>query len=135
VPTLDDEQFERFLKEFRPLPAPESLQLKKHPRAVRRPFVLTAWAAACTAVLVLALPWLPHRFKPTQPPGASGSGAIAPPLTNSQSLTIGRANAILADAPPFKEAVDRLSFQHQPVPQSEGKQSVLNALGKENFKL
>ena len=104
MPTLDDEQFERFLKEFRPLPAPESLQLKKHPRAVRRPFVLTAWAAACTAVLVLALPWLPHRFKPTQPPGASGSGAIAPPLTNSQSLTIGRANAILADAPSRRPA-------------------------------
>jgi len=59
VPILDDEQFERYLKEFCPL-APESLQIEKRPSRARRPFVVTMWGSACAASLLLAfLLW--HR--------------------------------------------------------------------------
>ena len=126
MPILDDEQFERYLKEFRPV-APESLQIQKQPSRVRPRFAYLAWAAACAASLLLAfLLW--HRPKPLQP-------AIAPQLAGSPSLTIGRANALLVHAPSLKEAFDDLSFQPQPASQPEGKQSALAALSKENFKL
>ena len=126
MPTLDDELFERYLKEFRPL-APESLRIEKRPTRARRPFVAMAWAAACAASLLLAfLLW--HRPKPAQP-------AKVPQLARSQSLTIGRANALLDHAPSLKEAFDELSFQPRPASQPEGKHSALAALSKENFKL
>jgi hypothetical protein len=124
VPILDDDQFERYLKEFRPL-APESLQIEKQPRA-RRPYVVMAWAAACAASLLLAFV-LWHHPKPPQPPSATQVAA-------SQSLTIGRANALLVRAPSLKEAFDDLSFPPQPASQPEGKQSALAALSKDNIK-
>ena len=125
MPILDDEQFERYLKEFRPL-APESLQIEKQPSKARRPFLAIAWVAACAASLLLAfLLW--HRPKPAQP-------ANAPQLASSPSLTIGRANALLAHAPSLKEAFDELSFQPRPVSQPQGKQSALAVLSKDNIK-
>ena len=126
MPILDVEQFERYLKEFRPL-APESLQIEKRPSRARRPFVVMTWAAACAASLLMAfLLW--HRSKPGEPPNAQQ-------LARSPSLTIGRANALLVHAPSLKEAFDELSFRPQPASQPEGKQSALAVLSKENIKL
>lgn len=126
MPILDDEQFESYLREFRTL-APESLQGEKRPNRAQRPFVWMVWAAACAASLLLAfLLW--HRPKLPQ-------STNAPQLAGSQTLTLGRANALLDHAPSFKEAFDELSFQPQPASQPEGKQSALAALGKENIKL
>ena len=125
MPILDDQQFESYLKEFRPL-APESLQVEKQPSKARRPFVLMMWAATCAASLLLAFV-LWHRPKPAQP-------ANAPQLAGSQSLTIGRANALLVHAPSLKEAFDELSFQPQPASQPQGKQSALAVLSKDSFK-
>lgn len=125
MPILDDEQFESYLKEFRPL-APESLQIEKQPSPARHPFVLMTWAAACAAALLLAfLLW--HRPKPAQPQSAQQVAA-------SQSLTIGRANALLAHAPSLKQAFDDLSFQPKPASQPQGKQSALAVLSKDNIK-
>ena len=108
MPILDDEQFEQYLKEFRPV-APESLQIEKQPSRARRPFAYLAWAAACAAsVLLVFLLW--NRLKPPQP-------SVTPQLVRSQPLTIGRANALLAHAPSLKEAFDDLSFQSQPASQ------------------
>ena len=119
MPILDDEQFERYLKEFRPL-SPEALQLGQRPGRARRPFV---WIAACAASLLLAfLVW--NRPKPALPVDTQQ-------LAGSQSLTIGRANALLADAPSVKEAFDQPSFQPQPASQPEGKQSALAVLSTE----
>jgi hypothetical protein len=126
VPILDDEQFKSYLKEFRPV-APESLQIQKQPSPVRPRLAYLAWAAACVASLLLVFV-LWHRPRPAQPPRA-------PQLAGSQSLTIGRANALLVHAPSLKESFDELSFQPQPASQPEGKQSALAALSKENFKL
>lgn len=132
MPILDDEQFESYLKEFRPLPA-GSLQLETKPLVRRRSLTWMAWAAACAAVLVLAF-LLPLHFKPASPINST-TGLPVGPQPNSQTLTIGRANALLSHSPSFKEAVDQLSFQHQAPRPPEGKQSALDALGKENIKL
>lgn len=125
MPILDDEQFERYLKGFRPL-APESLQIEKQPVRGRRPFVVTMWVAGCAASLILAFV-LWHRPEPPQP-------INAPQLTGSQSLTLGRANALLIHARSLKEAFDELSFQPRPASQPQGKQSALAVLSKDNIK-
>lgn len=128
MPILDDEQFENYLKEFRPVASePLSLQIEKQLSRARRPFVLAAWAAACAASVLLAFLWWP-RPKPAQP-------MSVPQVAASQSLTIGRANSLLTHAPSLKEAFDELSFQPKPASQPEGKQSALAVLGKENIKL
>lgn len=126
MPIHDEEQFESYLKEFRPF-APESLHVEKQVVRARRPFVVAAWATACAASLLLAFLWW-HRPKPAQL--ESASQAVA-----SQSLTLGRANALLVHTPSLKEACDELSFQPQPASRPEGKQSALAVLGKENIKL
>lgn len=122
MPILDNEQFEQYLKEFRPL-VPETLQIEKQlSRARRRSFAYLAWAAACAAIMLLVfLVW--NRPKPT--PTAS-----VPQLAGSQPLTIGRANALLARAPSLKEAFDEPSFQPQPASQPEGEQSALAVLSE-----
>ena len=125
MPILDDEQFERYLREFRPL-APESLQIEKRPGRARRPFVLMTWAAACAAFLILAFV-LWRRPKPAPP-------QTAPQVADSQSLTIGRANTMLVHARSLKQAFDDLSFQPQPASRPEGKQSALAVLSKDNIK-
>ena len=122
MPILDDEQFEQYLKEFRPL-APESLQVEKQPsRARPRRFAYLAGAAACAATILLVfLAW--NRLNPAPP-------AVIPQLAGSQPLTIGRANALLADAPSVKQAFDEPEFQPQPVSQPEGKRSALAVLSE-----
>jgi hypothetical protein len=132
VPILDDERFKSYLKEFRPL-APEQLRLERSASPVRRPFVLTAWAGACVAVLLVTF-LVSQRFKPGQPADGN-SGLAVGPNGMTQTLTIGRANALLSHSPSFKEAVDELSFQPHAAPQSEGKQSALAVLSEENIKL
>lgn len=125
MPILDDEQFERYLKEFRPL-APESLRTERQRSGSRRPFVVMAWSAACAVSLLLAFLWW-HR------PRSPQQGSV-PQVAASQSLTIGRANALLTHAPSLNKAFDELSFQPKPASQPEGKQSALAVLGKENIK-
>lgn len=130
----NDEQFERFLKQFRPL-APEPLSSRKHGGATRSPFVLAAWAAAVAAVLIAA--WLSMHPRPNPTPSPEGTASLTrvEQLINPQPLTIGSANALLAHAPSFKAAVDQVGFQSQATQLSKGTHSALAALSKENTKL
>lgn len=132
MPILDDEKLGHYLREFHPLPA-EPLQMEKQPVARRRSLAWMAWAAACAGVLVLAF-LLPQHFKPAQPTNGSAGLAVGSQLANSQTLTIGRANALLVHAPSLKEAFDELSFQPRPASQPQGKQSALAVLSKDNIK-
>lgn len=125
MPILDDEQFESYLKEFRPL-VPDSLRIEKQPSRARRPFVVMAWSAACAASLLLVFLWW-HVRRPAQP-------GTVPQVVASQALTIGRANSLLVHAPSLKQAFDELSFQPQPASQPQGKQSALAVLSKDNIK-
>jgi hypothetical protein len=133
VPIHDDEQFEKYLKQFRPV-APEALALKEQGRG-RRPLLFAAWAAVAVAILaavMVSLRSYQHRA-PVREPGA-GSPTVER-LTNPQPLTIRSANALLASAPSFKAAVESVAFQPESRPLSEGRYSALAVLSKEESKL
>lgn len=132
MPIRDEEQFEKYLKQFRPVAA-DTLPVKKQVRA-RRPLLLAAWAAMAAAILVAAmvsvfLHWPPHR-----PGEVRKNRPGVEELNSPQPLTIAKANALLAEAPSFKAAVDNMAFQSESKPISEGRYSALALLSEEATK-
>jgi len=133
VPTLDDEHFKAYLKQFRPI-VPEPLPAVGPRHRARRTFVLGAWAATA-AILVLGaltLHVLTNRAPVTETVGNVGNPEH---LQASQPLTMGSANALMARAPSFKAMVDDMAFCSQSVPLPKGKRSAIAVLGKEKIKL
>jgi hypothetical protein len=127
-----DEKFETHLKQFRPVD-PQPLPVERRVHAPQRWFVLAAWAAAAAAVVAVAV--IGFHARP---------GRIAPPVetfavvdqpVKPQSLTIRTANALLATAPSFKEAIDQMAFPPKPAPLPADKHSALAELSKEKIKL
>ena len=131
MPVRDDEQFEKYLKQFRPV-APEALAVKEQVRVRQRPLLFAGWAAVAVLLAVMVSVFL-HR--PPQRPGeARTSKPGVEELNNPQPLTIAKANALLAKAPSFKAAVDNMAFQSESKPISEGRYSALALLSKEETK-
>lgn len=122
-----DDQFERYLRQFRPV-APERMQFENRLQPRWRPRALLAWAAVA-AVVIIAFPILyPRvgRHHGQYVHQVDGAEVDAP-----QPLTIRSADALLADAPSFKAAVDTLT--HPSHAASFGvKQSALEVLGKDS---
>jgi hypothetical protein len=132
VPIPDDERFEAYLRQFRPL-APESLPTGLG-HASRRRFVIAAGGTAAAAVLILML--ARHiRSNPTAVSVAVSNASAAGELVPSQPLTMRSANALLAAAPSFKTAVDAMAFHSQTIPLPEGQRSAVSVLSKEKIKL
>lgn len=133
MPSLDDEQFERYLKQFQPL-APEPMPIRAERRTPRRVPAFAMWAAAAAIVVVAAVLAVQHRAKATYSlrPGTS---AGLEQIRIAPVLTIRDADAWLGQASSFKAAVDDMAWRSQPAPMSSGKQSALAVLSKENFKL
>jgi hypothetical protein len=110
-----DENFEVYLKQFRPR-APQELRVVRVTRKTRRALALGAWAAAIllTAALVAA------------------NWSVKPTIRNRSlhPLTIGAANELLESAPSVKAAMDELvrDSQEKAVPKS---QSAFEALSEE----
>jgi hypothetical protein len=127
-----DEKFEAHLKQFRPL-APQPLPVDSHIRAPRRWFVLVACAA--TAAAVVAVAGLAFHARPGRIAPPVESFAITDQLGKPQSLTLGTANALLARAPSFKDAIDGIAFPTKPAPLPADKHSALAELSKEKIKL
>ncbi len=133
MPIRDDEQFEKYLKQFRPI-SPPGLPVKEQVRAGRRPLLLAAWAAAAAAILLAVmvpvfLHWPLHRTGEVR---TIRQGVEE--LNNPQPLTIAKANALLGKAPSFKAAVDNMAFQSESKPISEGRYSALALLSQEETK-
>lgn len=129
MPIRDDEQFEKYLKQFSPV-EPEPLTVKEQLKVRRRPVVFTAWAAAAAIVIALMVSALLHRHAPL----VKKAGPSMPPVeefNNPQPLTIARADALLAKAPSFKAAVDEMAFRPESKPISAGRYSALALLSKE----
>jgi hypothetical protein len=123
----DDEQFERYLKQFRPL-APDALPSEKH-RSARSTFVLVAWAAVA-AVVIIALLILYPRLQQSNPRDDAAQWSGRTSAETPQSLTIQSANALLTHAPSFKAAVDALAVPSHS--SFDGKQSALDVLSKDS---
>ena len=129
MPTLDDRQFEEYLKEFQPL-APEPLCTERQQRAGRHPSVSGAWALATAAVVMLvAVIQFRHELLTGD---QSRTVANSAPL---QTLTVGSANILLSRAPSLREALDRMAFQSQMVQVPKDKISALTILSTEKTKL
>jgi hypothetical protein len=125
----DDEKFEQFLRQFRPR-APQPLPIEKQERASKLRFVFVGSAAVAAVILAVAL------IVYFQPNTADNTKDLAvKPLTDPQELTIGSANALLAQKPSLKAVVDEMAFKSQSTPPSKGMQSALAVLSKENIKL
>jgi hypothetical protein len=133
VPTPDDEQFEAFLRQFRPL-VPETLASRDRAPQSRNSFVLGAWISAAAAVLItvgFTVHLRSHRAAVSHP--ASNAASAQQPVP-SQPLTLRSANALLA-APSFKAAVDHMAFHSQTIPLPRGQQSAIAVLSQEKIKL
>jgi hypothetical protein len=132
VPIRDDEQFEKYLKQFRPV-APEPLAVQKPIRARRRPLLFAAWASVAVILLAVIVSVFLHR-PPHRPADVRTSRPGVEELNNPQPLTIAKANALLAEAPSFKAAVDNMAFQSESTSISGGRYSALALLSEEETK-
>lgn len=127
----DEERFEFYLKQFRPL-APEASPVNEMSPAPRRHFGLTIRAAGGVAMVILAaagLRILNHRR------AAESHHTVAAELPASVPLTMRRANDLLANASSYKAVMNELTFPPRSSPVSKDKQSALTVLGKEKIKL
>jgi hypothetical protein len=134
VPLSDDERFENYLRQFRPL-YPEALHTEKRGGARRRLSAFAAWVAAAVVVLTLAVVMMRSRSKPTHFKKGTGSSVQLEQLANPQPLTIGSANALLARAPSFKAVVDQIAYRPQTLQPTKGTQRLLAVLSKEDTNL
>jgi hypothetical protein len=133
VPIPDDERFERYLRQFRPI-APEPLPRERAGRTIWRWQVFALPAAVALAILVASVLAIRFRHRPAQSSSSKNMAGIEQ-LTNAPLLTLGRANDLLAHARSFKAALDGVAFQRQRSQLAEGARSALATLSKEDIKL
>jgi len=129
-PQNDDEKFEHLLKQFRPR-APRRLRIEGQERAARRGFAF-GLLAATAVVLVVAVLIIGNRRM--HAPNWVQNPTSVQPATNPEPLTLGKANALLMQAPSMEEAVDSLAFQSGTADVPKGERSALATLAQENFK-
>jgi hypothetical protein len=133
VPIPDEERFEAYLKQFRPL-VPEPLPASGSRLRARGRFVLWAGAAAGVAILVGAAALHIHMQR-ARVAETTSSPATTDPFTDRQPLTMRSANALIVKAPSFKALVDGMAFRSQTVQAPKGKVSAVAVLGTERIKL
>jgi hypothetical protein len=122
-----DEDFETYLKRFRPLPA-EAL-----PRTRRYPWRVLAACAAAAVLLVVSWLAIHHHQRTAQ--GVLVSKSLPEQIKGASPLTLARADEMLVRSPSFQAALDRMAFQYQSVQLPRGMRSALETLGKEDFRL
>ena len=128
MPIHNDDQFESYLTQFRPLPL-EPLPFQKRGAARWRSLTVACAAAAAGVIVVLLIlhPSVPSSHQSDNTArwtGASPTGEIQP-------LTIHSANALLNRAPSFKVAVDAMAVP-SPKASWQGKQSAFDVLSKDS---
>ena len=126
----DDERFEIYLKQFRPL-VPDLLPVNQTKPVPRRHFGLTraaGWVVAMVILGVAGLRILSHQR-------AAESHHTAKAKLASTPLTVQRANDLLATAPSYKALMNELTIPPKSSPVPKDKQSALAILSKEKIKL
>ena len=126
-----DEQFEIYLKQYRPL-APPPL-VRGWGDATRGRHVFAALVAVAAAILVGAILTSHRRARPNLPAQGAPPLESTEPTTNPGSLTLGGANALFAHAESLEAALDRLTMQSRDIEVPEGKQSAFAVLGQEGL--
>lgn len=130
MPNLDDEQFEAYLKKFRPVsPAPLPLDFRAKPTRHRSALGVCALAAVASVMLGVLLFHL-HANR-------AGTGSFnrhVSPSESSPPLTLGAANHLLTNSLSLEAALDSLERGPVPVAIPPGKKSALAVLSQENLK-
>lgn len=122
----DEDRFETYLKEFRPLP-PARLPFDAAKTRRRYPAAM-AWSLSAAAVVLIGVLLL--RLSPRH----SGITKTKLPQTAADvregPLTLGAANQLLVDSPSFAAAFESLGSESFSIP--KGKESALAVLRQEN---
>lgn len=132
MPSPDDERFEQYLKEFRPI-APPSLPIQRGGGTSRRAVAMASLVGIAAVLVVAAVLWRSGP-EPNQSP-QSENRPVAVDQLAAQLLTIRSANAMLAQAPSTKAAIDSVAWPSQKPPLPQGKRSAFAELSKEKTKL
>jgi hypothetical protein len=131
VPDRDDEQFEAYLKRFRPsLPDPPALRKLK---PARRPLLLAVTALGTVAIVMAGV--ASFRILAHHDSVESDHARSVENLMPAHPLTLRQANALLETAPSYKSAMDELAFPRQSSTFPKENQSALAVLAKEKIKL
>jgi hypothetical protein len=129
VPSLDDEQFEKYLRRFHPI-APEPRPTVRTRRRSLHLFTPAAWLAASAAILIVGAVLLHTRA--TRVAGSPVRDVTSVErLSPSEPLTIATANSWLRTAPSFESALDGLAFRAKSNPIPPTKQSAIAVLSQE----
>jgi hypothetical protein len=127
---LDNEHFENYLKQFRPLVDDLPVEIRPAPR---RHLALAIWAVGAVAMVIIGVASLRifhHRvFNQSNHSISVKLPAPAP------SLTMRHANNLLAAAPSYKAVMNELAFPSKGSSVSKNEQSALAVLSKEKIKL
>lgn len=128
----NDERFELYLKEFRPLP-PAPLPLDVPVQTARKPrhLGITVWGLSLAAILIFVV----FLFRPPvhHPMKSGGKSTVPREPYSTQPLTLRAANDLLLSSPSFKAAFDSLESNSGAPPIPKGKESALAVLRQENL--
>jgi len=137
MPAQDDERFETYLKQFRPI-VPDALPLTAHSQVSRRPAVVRLWIAGVAALVIIGVVAFhiassdgTHHHHVLQHRNAISVHVVLP----ERPLTIRDVNALLTAAPSYKSVVDSIAFRNQGSNVPQDKQSALAVLSQEKIKL
>ena len=129
--TPDDERFEKYLKEFRPI-IPDALPQNPRERRWPRYRILGIWSVSAATAIILAVItvriFLHRDSGPRTRQAVNLNVAMGP-------LTMHDANVALSAAPSYKAALDEMAFHPQRSTVPNNKQSALAVLSKEKIKL
>lgn len=132
MPTPEDERFETYLKQFRPL-LPDALPTSAPRRSLRRGWVFGIWSVGVAAVVILGV--IGFRVIPRRVPGLPGKPQPVSVNSPMRPLTMRDANSLLARAPSYKSALDEMAFHPRASTVPKDQQSAVAVLSKEKIKL
>ncbi|HET8825721.1 MAG TPA: hypothetical protein VFM77_11375 [Terriglobales bacterium] len=132
MPTPDDERFETYLRQFRPL-APDALPAKERERTLPRYWLFGIWSAGAAALIILGL--IGFRVIPSRVPGQPGNPQPVSVTSTMRPLTMRDANSVLTTAPSYKSALDEMAFHPQRSTVPKDQQSAVAVLSKEKIRL
>lgn len=132
MPTPDDERFEFYLKQFRPL-LPDALPISTPERSWRRHWVFGIGSAGAAALIILGL--IGFRVIPSRVPVRPGNPQPVSIASRMRPLTMRDANSLLATAPSYRVVLDEMAFHPQASTVPKDKQSAVAVLSKEKIKL
>lgn len=135
MPTLDDEAFENYLKQFRPIVPDSLVPAQRSQHSWRHRSVWRIWAIGFAVALIFSAFILDRASRHPHPAHSGSNTAGMQVVSPVKPLTMRDADALLSAAPSYKAAVNSIAFHHQEPTIPKDKQSALAVLAKEKVRL